>query len=256
MFADERYAVILSKLNEAGSITVSDLVNTFDVSIETVRRDLCTMEKNGILKRVHGGAVTVNNRMKEFKKVSLRISENAAEKEELARFALQFVEKNDIIAIDSGSTAEIFAKTAAENLKDITVVTHSLDAFMRLKENRTIKSILIGGEFLESENSFYGDLAAGQLRQVHVSKAFVTPSAVSLEHGIWDYITELVGVQKTYMKVADRVIILADSSKFEKTALMKICDSSEPDIIVTDSHLDPKIRNKYIRENINLVTGE
>lgn len=256
MFADERYAVILSKLNEAGSITVSDLVNTFDVSIETVRRDLCTMEKNGILKRVHGGAVTVNNRMKEFKKVSLRISENAAEKEELARFALQFVEKNDIIAIDSGSTAEIFAKTAAEHLKDITVVTHSLDAFMRLKENRTIKSILIGGEFLESENSFYGDLAAGQLRQVHVSKAFVTPSAVSLEHGIWDYITELVGVQKTYMKVADRVIILADSSKFEKTALMKICDSSEPDIIVTDSHLNPKIRNKYIRENINLVTGE
>lgn len=256
MFADERYAVILSKLNEAGSITVSELVNTFDVSIETVRRDLCTMEKNGVLKRVHGGAVTVNNRMKEFKKVSLRISENAHEKEELAGFALQFVEKNDIIAIDSGSTAEIFAKTVAERLNDITVVTHSLDAFMRLKENPTIKAILIGGQFLASENSFYGDLAVGQLKQLHVSKAFVTPSAVSLEHGVWDYITELVGVQKTYAKVADRVIILADSSKFEKTALMKICDSTDPDIIVTDSRLDSKIKSMYLRENINLVTGD
>jgi DeoR/GlpR family transcriptional regulator of sugar metabolism len=256
MFADERYEIILSKLNEAGSITVSELVNTFDVSIETVRRDLCAMEKKGALKRVHGGAVTVNNRMKEFKKVSLRISEYTEEKEELSRYALRFVEKNDIIAIDSGSTAEVFAKTVADQLKNITVVTHSLNVFMRLKENRTINSILIGGQFLESENSFFGELAIGQLKQLHVSKAFVTPSAVSLKHGIWDYITELVGVQKTYTKVADRVIILADSSKFEKTALMKICDSSDSDIIVTDSRLDSKIRNQYLRGKINLVTGD
>ena len=253
MFADERHAIIVSKLNETGSVTVSDLINTFDVSIETVRRDLCTLENSGILKRVHGGAVAVNNRMKEFKKVSLRISENTGEKEELSRYALRFIENNDIIAIDSGSTAEIFAKTVAENLSNITVVTHSLDAFMRLKENRTIQPILIGGEFLESENSFHGELAMEQLKQLHVSKAFLTPSAVSIEHGVWDYITELVGVQKTYTQVADHVFVLADSSKFEKTALMKICDISEPEIVITDSRLDVKIKNQYQKKNISLV---
>ena len=79
MFADERHAIIISKLNETGSVTASDSINTFDVSIETVMRDLCTLESSGILKRVHSGAVEVNKRMTEVKKVSLRISKNTGE---------------------------------------------------------------------------------------------------------------------------------------------------------------------------------
>lgn len=252
MFADERYKEIRRLLNENGSVTVSELMERFHISIETVRRDLMTMERQKELKRVHGGAVRLTE-MKQFKQVSLRKQENSEEKNVLSRACVDLVQEGDIISIDSGSTAISFARVLKGRFKKLTIVTHSLDVFRELEQEDNYKKILIGGEYLDSESSFCGELAMQLLKEIHVEKAFICPSAISLEGGVQDFITELVPVQKKFVQHANKVYVMADNSKIEKTALMKICSLDMCDAIITDDHLDEKIKERYLQASVRLL---
>ena len=255
MFADERYEEIIILLKENGSVTVSELMERFHVSIETVRRDLMTMEQKKELKRVHGGAIRLTE-MKQFKKVSLRKQENSEEKNSLAIACLHFVQDGDIIAIDSGSTALAFARALKGRFQRLTIVTHSLDVFKELGDETNYKKILVGGEYLDSENAFCGELAVQLLESIHVEKAFICPSAVSVEGGIQDFITELVPVQKAFVRHANKIYVMADSSKIEKTAFMKICDINICDAVVTDDRLEEKIKERYFQENVKMLKAK
>lgn len=256
MFADERYKEIRRILNERGSVTVSELMERFHVSIETVRRDLMAMEQQRELKRVHGGAVRLTQ-MRQFKQVSLRKQENFQEKNELSMAGIQLVREGDIISIDYGSTAILFARALKGRFRKLTVVTHSLDVFYELEQETEYKRILAGGEYLDSESAFYGELATQFMEGLHVEKAFVFPSAVSLEGGVQDFITELVPVQKSFIRHADKIFVMADSSKIEKMALMKICDLDMCDAVITDGGLDEGIRERYLQANVRILkSGE
>ncbi len=256
MFADERYKEIRRILNERGSVTVSELMERFHVSIETVRRDLMAMEQQRELKRVHGGAVRLTQ-MRQFKQVSLRKQENFQEKNELSMAGIQLVREGDIISIDYGSTAILFARALKGRFRKLTVVTHSLDVFHELEQETEYKRILAGGEYLDSESAFYGELATQFMEGLHVEKAFVFPSAVSLEGGVQDFITELVPVQKSFIRHADKIFVMADSSKIEKMALMKICDLDMCDAVITDGGLDEGIRERYLQANVRILkSGE
>lgn len=251
MFADERYKEIRRLLNEKGSVTVSELMERFHISIETVRRDLMAMEQQRELKRVHGGAVRLAQ-MKQFKQVSLRKQENYEEKNELSLAGIELVREGDIISIDYGSTAILFARALRGRFSRLTVVTQSLDVFRELEQEENYKRILVGGEYLDSESSFYGELATQFMDGLHVEKAFVFPSAVSLEGGVQDFITELVPVQKSFIRRANKVYVMADSSKIEKMALMKICGIDLCDAVVTDDRLDEGIRERYLKANVRI----
>jgi DeoR/GlpR family transcriptional regulator of sugar metabolism len=252
MFADERYKVIQNMLNEKGSVTVSELLDKFQISIETVRRDLITLEKQGILKRVHGGAVKTL-KMKEFHDIQFRKNEFSDEKFAIAEAAMALIKDGDIISIDSGSTAVVFAKVLMGKFNHLIVITHSLEVFKELEGEHGIKRILVGGEYLESEGAFYGDLATSCLDGLQIGKAFIFPSAISLTGGAMDFVTELVPVQKKFISKANQVYLLADSSKIETTALLKICELQACDEIITDSKLDNSIFERYKQSNINIT---
>ena len=252
MFADERYKEIRRLLAENGSVTVSELMERFHISIETVRRDLMALERQKELKRVHGGAIRLTE-MKQFKQVSLRKHENFEEKNNLTHAGVNLVQEGDIISIDSGSTAVLFAKALKGKFNKLTVITHSLDVFRELEQEGQYKKILVGGEYLESESSFCGELAIQFLDEIHVEKAFICPSAVSLEGGVQDFITELVPVQKSFVRHASKVYVMADSSKIEKTALMKICDLSVCDVVITDDKLDERIKEHYFQAKVKIM---
>ena len=255
MFADERYKEIIHMLNEKGSVSVSELTERFHISTETVRRDLIAMESQGELKRVHGGAIRLAQ-MKEFKQVALRKNDFYEEKHLLSETGIRLIREGDIISIDSGSTAVIFANTLKGKFKSLTIITHSLEAFKELESETTYKKILVGGEYLESESAFYGELAIQFLSQLHIGKAFIFPSALSIDGGAEDFITELVPVQKAYMKKANQVYIMSDSSKFEKTALLKLCDLETCSGVITDDQLDQGIYERYIQANINVIRSD
>lgn len=244
MLASERYEKIKRLLEENGAVNVNDLMKLFNVSLETVRRDLLKMEQSKQLKRVHGGAVSVVQ-MKNFANLESRNKEMYKEKRELSETAAKFINENDYIAIDSGSTAIVFAEVLKERFTSLNVVTHSLDVFNALCTYKNFQVILVGGHFLANENAFYGSIVTETLSRLHVSKVFIFPSAVSIDVGICDYEHNLYEIQKKLIEIGDSVYILADSSKFEKKALYKLDDINPEYTYVTDKTIGNEILNIY-----------
>lgn len=252
MFANERQEKILQMIQANGAVTTNHLVEVFKVSIETIRRDLLCMEKGGLLKRVHGGAVSVGE-MKQFNNLKQRNTEHSAEKRQLALKAAECVQENDYIFIDAGSTAIPFAEVLREKFSSLTVVTHSMDVFRILQGYNHFSVILAGGYFHDMENAFCGALTMDFLENIHVQKSFIFPSAISIEFGICDYLQDFYQIQKRMMKNADSIYILADSSKFEKRALLKLDDMKPEYHYVTDQMLPEELQTLYRENDLKVI---
>ncbi len=254
MLARERQSRIRNMLQTDGAVTTSNLVELFNVSVETIRRDFLVMEQSGLLTRVHGGAV-VNGEMMPFRDLAHRNLESSDQKKELSRIAAEFVCEGDYIAVDAGSTAISFAEALKERFTRLTVVTYSSDVFEILRNHKEISVILCGGHYMREENSFFGNLTLEILGKLHVQKAFVFPSAVSLEFGICDYQQDFYLLQKKLLAISDSIFILADSSKYEKKALMKLDDMCPEYTYITDSQLSEKLKNIYTENNLRVYNG-
>lgn len=251
MFAKQRQDEIYALLRKNGAVTTSALVNRFGVSLESIRRDLLEMEKHGLLSRVHGGAIC-KGEMKPYYDLQKRNEEYSSEKRELAKQAAALISEGDMIGIDAGSTAMAFAEILKERFAKLTVVTHSLDVFHCLRDHRVFTVILCGGHYLQDENAFCGPLTTEMLSRLHLNKVFICPSAISLEFGICDYNSELFPIQQQLMRCADSICILADSSKFEKKALLKLSDTKPEFTYVTDSGLSQQINTLYTENGLQL----
>lgn len=254
MFANERQNLIYELVCKNGAVTTANLVKTFGVSIETIRRDLLSMEQNRMLKRVHGGAIA-NGKMKHFGTLADRVEENNDLKRELAEAAADFINENDTIAIDSGSTSLVFIKVLQERFSSLTIVTYSLDIFTELCKFKDFKVILCAGHFMKDENTFFGSFVLEALEKIHVQKSFVFTSAVSLKHGICDFNQDLLLLQKKLLSCSDDVFVLADSSKFESTALLKLDEMKNEYTYITDTHLSEELRQIYSENGIRVVAG-
>ena len=247
MLAKNRQDKIMEMIRKDGAVTVAALTRLFAVSAETIRRDLLAMEEEHLLQRVHGGAVSLGE-MKPFQSLAYRNEEHTDRKRALAEKAAGFVEEGDIIGIDSGSTAILFAEALKARLTRLTVVTHSMDVFEVLGKHADFKVILCGGYFKKEENTFYGSLTIDMLDKLHMQKVFLFPSAVSLQYGICDFEDDLYAVHKKLLECGDRVYVLADSSKFESRALLKLDDVKPEYVFVTDDRLSAELFDLY-REN-------
>jgi len=254
MFAKERQKKISELVQKDGAVTTTKLMELFGVSIETVRRDLLAVEQAGQLQRVHGGAVKKGD-MKPFQQLHLRSQSYRTEKDELARTAMDYIQEGDILWIDNGSTAVSVAEAIKDRFSCLTVVTCSADVFEILRDHRDISIILCGGHFMRGENMFVGALALDMLRSIHVSKAFLHPAAISLEHGICCYLNEEQQIQRQVLRSADEIFCLADSSKFEQKALLKVCDINPAYHYVTDSSLPEELKKLYAENGIEIIWG-
>lgn len=252
MFAKERQKNIYNMIKSSGAVTTSDLVKLFNVSTETIRRDLLDMEKNQQLVRVHGGAVSIGG-MKPYLNLDQRNREFVTQKRKLAMKAIEFISEGDIIGIDSGSTATVLAEILKGKFSKLTVVTHSLDVFNILCGYFQV--ILCAGHYLPEENAFYGPLAIQMLKSICIQKAFVFPTAISFEHGIYDYQKELYQIQKQLIESSENVFFLADSSKFEKRALLKVDDMKTDYSYISDSDLPERLVKLYKKNNIKIYIG-
>ena len=255
MFGKERQDKIYDMIRRNGAVSTSKLVKLFNVSIETVRRDLLNMEKQGKLQRVHGGAVA-KGEMKPFLQLQERNKENNPQKRSLSLKAMEFISEGDTIAIDSGSTAIYFAEALKEKFSRLTVVTHSIDVFNILCRHGEFSVILCGGHFNREESAFYGALTLETLGNLHIQKAFVCPSAISIDYGICDYNHDLYLIQRQLISSSDEIYILADSSKFERKALLKISEMKTEYTYITDSLLYQEMEELYKENSINIYKGE
>lgn len=252
MFADERKTKIEEMLKRRSSVTTSELTDFFQVSVETIRRDLEYLESQGRLRRVHGGAVAVG-RMQNYTSLSGRVVEHRQEKRKIASAACDYIQEGDYVALDTGSTAIELAAMLGERFRELTVLTHSLETTKLLSEKENIHTILAGGFYLSEEKCFCGHLTLDMIRQLHMSKCFVAPSAVSLKFGISDHMQELIAVQRAFLDVSDQVFILADSSKFGVCAPLKICELSPAFRYITDSGLPDETMETYADAGFEII---
>lgn len=253
MLASQRQKEIQKQLKANGAVTVTDLTERFGVSIETIRRDLLAMEKAGLLSRVHGGAVAVTEMMT-YLPLKERDREQSDQKDALARVAATLVKEGDYIAIGTGSTPVHFAQELKKHVRSLTVVTYSLGVFDILKDMPGFRLILLGGQYIPEENTFYGQITLDMLDSLHVRKSFVFPSAISMEHGIWGFEETLYPMQQKLLRCCDQAYILADSSKFERTALYKVADMRPEYIYVTDPELPAHLRTLYAENGLTVLT--
>lgn len=254
MLANQRREQIAEYVRKNGAITVSYIMKTYGVSTETVRKDLTELEKLNVLQRVHGGAVA-KNKVQHYKTLSDRLDENKGRKAELSCAAAKLICENDVVAIDAGSTAVELANAIKNTVRNITVVTYSLEIFEMFADEDGYKAVLIGGEYLAKEKAFYGSIAEETAEKLNFDKTFVFPAAVSVSGGASDYMTEFHNIQKSYIKNSRNVYFLADSTKFETSAFMKLWDLSGYTII-TDSELDDSIFDLYTEHGIRILKGE
>lgn len=252
MLANERKAYICASLEKNGAVTTAQISGDLRVSIETVRRDFLALEQESRLIRVHGGAVSPVQSV-ERRSFSERTGVNCDKKQILSDTACEFIEEDDIIAVDAGSTAAVFAEVLCRRFQRLTVVTHSLDVFERLQSKNGFKIILIGGTYDAEEKAFCGVTALETYKTLHVNKVFVTPTAVSLQNGLSDCRDTLMAVERQMLYSADSVYVLADSDKFEKTALYRVAPMNARFVLVTDAGLSDELKALYGENGISVI---
>lgn len=239
---EERHDIIIQYISKSKFVKAQDLSEKFQVSMETIRRDLEEMEKEGLIKRVHGGAIL--DRLHGVEPTyDTREIKNYEEKIQIGKCAASLVEDGDSIIIDLGTTTLEFAKFLKEK-KNITVLTNALQIATELSKYPAIKVILLGGNLRSGEISTSGHWAEKMVEQFYVDKLFLGTGALSLERGIMDYHIEETNLRRHFVKNANQIIALADYSKFGIRALNLVCGLKQLDVVVTDE----KVNKTYIRD--------
>lgn len=235
MKREERLQEILTLLDDQERVEVDTLAEHFDVSAETIRRDLSTLSEHGLLRKVHGGAVKFQTAQENA--LPSRTFHNLAQKVSIAQYAAQFVDPGDSLFLNSGTTTASFAKELAKLVNDLTVITNSpviANEFWN-KGDSNNQIYLLGGAYIGTEIDTVGSMTLEQIRQFRADHAFLTVGTVSSTQGFMDYRVEAAYVIQTMAQQARRTTILADSSKFEKTALVTTFELRQVHRLVTDS---------------------
>jgi DeoR family fructose operon transcriptional repressor len=246
-----REKFILNTLDKYGEIFVNKIVERFDVSGMTVRRDIAKLAQQGFLIRTHGGAIKSDPLSNMFS-FSRRIDRYKERKIAIGQRAAQFVRNNDTIYIDSGTTL-IRMCQFLKNKKGLKIITNSLPAASELTNYSDMEVILIGGKIIPERRSIYGPVAVRQVAEYNVHKAFIGTDGVSLKKGLSAYDNNEANVSKTITNSADQVFLLCDSSKIEKDSFYIFAPLSIIDFLIIDDGIDKNIANGYVDSNVNVI---
>ena len=250
MLAQERRQIIIDLINKHRVVKVQDLMATFNVSIETVRRDLDFLESQGYLRKVFGGAV-LSKRLADEPSYSAREVANLEEKRQIGIKCAELVEDGETLIIDLGTTTLEVAK----NLKDkrnLTIITNAINIALELINIKDFRVFFAGGRLRYGDLSCSGFLTEDFLRQFNVDKAIIGVGGITLEDGISDYHVDESGTRRVMIEQSNKVIAVADYSKFGVKAFTKVCDLEDIDVLVTDWNVDEHLLKKY-KKVINTV---
>ncbi|RDW18982.1 DeoR/GlpR family DNA-binding transcription regulator [Oceanobacillus chungangensis] len=230
MLTEERYAFILNQLKHNGIVKTQELMTALECSESTIRRDLDQLEKDGELRRVHGGAKRIY-RLDDELSNNEKSSKNIQEKKVIAKFAASLIEKNDIIFIDAGTST--LAMIDYIEYGDITVVTNGILHASILTDNN-ITTYLIGGKIKPSTKAIIGPTSLDELRNYRFSKAFLGINGIDREFGCTTPDPEEAALKSLAIKQSSITYMLADQSKWNKVNFANVCDLEEVTIITDE----------------------
>ncbi|SIS80443.1 transcriptional regulator, DeoR family [Alicyclobacillus vulcanalis] len=233
MFADERKARIAQHVLAHKRATVSELAQMFEASESTIRRDLQELEEQGVLHRTHGGAVAKEVAAFEPTWSEKRI-QNQEAKTRIAACALELVRPGQVVLLDAGTTTFEIARQWRH--EDVTLVTNSLDIAAELSTHRGVELVVLGGQFRAKTGAFVGPFAERMLAELHVDLAFLGANGVDFQ-GITTPNPQEAAIKRAMVASADRAILVADRSKLNQTAFVRVATWDEIDAWVCDGPL-------------------
>lgn len=236
MNSQERKSKIVELIHETGRVNISVICSMFDVSEMTVRRDLNELDRQGLVRRVHGGAIASLGRSYE-PSFQTRAVKNETAKEAIGRKAAELIFDGDSIALDVGTTTlEIVPGLVGK--RNLTVVTSCLQIASKIVDQLSLeidaRLIITGGIVRPRELSMIGHIPERVYQDLHVDKAFIGIGGVSLMDGFTEYNIEDTQIKKMLIKSAREKIVVADGAKFGVTTFASVAQLTEIDTIVTD----------------------
>ena len=228
---EKRREQIMNLVHETGKVRVTELSEEYGVSEVSIRKDLEALESEGHLKRVHGGAIALNKLYVNMD-LSERYKTNASAKKHLAELAANFIEDNDTVFMNAGTTLT-YVLRAIKGKKNVSIVTNSIQNATEAASHSSFKVILLGGEVDTKYQFTFGSDAEKQLENYHATKCILSVDGVSAESGLTLFSSNEAALARKMLECSDVSIIAADATKIGKKVFAKIVDASNTDILVT-----------------------
>ena len=239
MDIEERQRRIADMVAAEGRVKAVSLSEAFDVSVETIRKDLLDLQEAGVLVRVHGGAQA--RRVERESAYQRRRSVHTEAKAAIADLALQRIEDGSTIYLDYGTTTYALASALVREGRTLTVITNALPIASMLAESEGIEIVVLGGIFRRNEWSLYGPLAEQAWESLYVDAGFFGAAGLHPEAGMTNHHPFEVAVSQKALARCRTAVALADESKLDSIAVHKVAPLSGLDLLITDARPGPEL---------------
>jgi DeoR family transcriptional regulator of aga operon len=249
----QRRVHILEQLNKDGQVNIADLSNELNVTEVTIRNDLTRLEQKKMLIRARGGAIKVDRVGTDFN-ISDKNKHRYEQKSFIGKAAVTLIEDGDTVIFDSGTTTSELTKQLGD--KTITVITNSLNVINQLAESENATVIVPGGYLRKKSLSLVGGAAEDSLKNYFCDKLFLAVDGISADFGLSTPNVEEAHLNKVMISISQKVIVVTDSSKFNKRSLAFIANITDIDTIITDSGIPDDERIKLENAGIEVIIAD
>lgn len=249
MYQEERLENILKFLEKNKRLCVEDICELNNVSRDTARRDLVSLEKKSQIIRTHGGAI-IKDSKEEIKKYNERLKNHSQVKEKIAKFSLTLINENDVLFMDTSTTVQCLAEFLDD--KKCTIITSSINIADVVTKYREVELHLLGGKLHHEHRFLYGSATMDMISNYFVDKAFIGALEIS-SAGITVINEEDAAVKRKMVEQSKKAIVLVDSSKRNKTGYFKICNLKEIDLIITEKEFDENLMKVLYENNVEVM---
>ncbi|WP_394771263.1 DeoR/GlpR family DNA-binding transcription regulator [Lacisediminihabitans sp.] len=247
MIGKQRQDRIVKALRSGGGASVSELALALEVSESTIRRDLDMLDRNGELTRTYGGAVlrpgeTVREPGEDPLEGTFAIDTDLVFKKAIAREAAALVEDESVIILDIGTTTPLVARELRG--RPVTIITSNLAVLDELRDDTTVRLVMLGGVLRRNYRSFVGSLTELALAQVSADIVFLSCTGVRASGHVVDNMAVEAPIKHSMIKSADKVVLLASEAKFPGNGALRLCSLADVDVVITTAGANEQTLNK------------
>ncbi|MBP2661232.1 MAG: transcriptional regulator, DeoR family [Firmicutes bacterium] len=247
---EDRINELQNYILEKERASIEELCSVFNVSKNTMRRDINQLESQGKIKKVYGGIILTDKKTTE--PFESREVKNKDAKLIIAKLASTLIEDGDIIYIDSGTTTMHMIPYLSD-VKNLTIITNNLHVILKALPYQNLNVISTGGTLFRRTNSFVDSGAVSSLKKYNISKAFLATTGISIAKGITNSSSLEYDIKKYIVEHCDKKILLADDTKLGKVSLITYYDLKDIQVFVTNQKPDDEYTDFFSSNHITLM---
>ena len=251
MLAIERRREILERMRIDGKVIVSELARDFEVTEETIRRDLDRLDKEGLVSKTYGGAVAKQTSTLDLP-YNVRESVNVEQKQIISDKIVGLIQDGERIMLDSSST-NLYVVRKLKDKKNLTIITNSVKILIELADKSDWTVLSTGGMLKQNALSLNGSSAEKMIQSYHVDTAICSCKGLDMRLGVMDSNEPDCRIKQAMLESAERRILALDAEKFDKKSFVKVCEPQSVDVLVTDQAPASAWRRFCAERNIDLL---